>query len=239
MKKIKLLGLLLCAAAGAAQAQEVPPDGEAELRTVRVSGVRDPAMMPYEKAYELLSTVRKVGDGKVDLLIRVLSAKTLQPVSDLEITLQGDTMSEKLPLSADGFLTVPLSPERVADKATLLTNKKKGSLRGEIFFVPVLPREHLRYGDLHASIAAGTRARAELIPWYARLILPSIDKVAICYPDRQQVVSIADSGELRAARVERKSTTKQTVYCAEFSARETAAAKDLIIGAPEGWTSLF
>jgi hypothetical protein len=242
-----ILGVTLVSAALVTGAQQPPPAGNTEeandapLQTVKISGVRDPAMMPYNKAYEMLTKLQKVGAGGMEMAIRVVSAKTMQPIPDLEISLQGDSNFEKLALSPEGFLSVPLSKERLADKAVFVTNKKAGTVKAEYFFVPTMPKERLYYSDIANSIAAARRARAAVVPWYMRAIVPAVQEVRICYPNSNQEVSIFNGTTVtRPATLTQKSMlTKETVYCAAFNSRETEAAKDSLVTLPPGWTALF
>ena len=236
------LVLAVCSAAPVqAQDQNQDQDQDQIVPTVQVSGVRDPAMMPYADAYKSLSKVRDIGGGKMALEIRILSAQTMRPMPDLEIALQGDTRYEKLALSADGFLTVPLSQERVDDKAVFVTNKKKGSVRTAIFFVPTLPAGQLRYADILASITAAKRVRSALIPWYGRIMVPAIEIVNLCYPDNRQVITISNrSTVMRAADVRKKSLqTEETVYCASFTRAEADAEPDSVLTLAPGYTASF
>lgn len=189
----------------------------------------------------MLTKIQKVSNGNMDMAIRIVSAQSMQPMPGLEISLQGDSNFEKLTLSPQGFLSVPLSPERLADKAVFLTNKKKGSIKVEYFFVPILPKEQLRYADIAASIAAAKRARAEVVPWYMRMLVPAIQEMRICYPNNKQVITIANGTALtRPATAEQKSMlTKETVYCAAFNGQETEAAKNSLVTLPPGGTPLF
>jgi hypothetical protein len=235
MKQLTMIAALL--AIGAAPLVHAQQD--APVPTVLVNGVRDPAMMPYEDAYKSLTKIGKVGNGKMDLAIRIVSAHDMQPMPDLEISLQGENNFEKLVISADGFLTVPLSQERVDDKAVFLTNKKKGSVKTLFFFVPKLPAQQVRYADIAASIAAARRARAQLLPWYARLVMAHIEIVSICYPDDKQVIAVSN-GVTRAANAQKKSLlNKETLYCAAFSRAETEAAGASVLAMAPGWTPFF
>ena len=226
----------LCSQSTLARAQEA---AEEPLQSVTVSGVRDPAIVPYETFHGMLSKVRKVGADKVDVVVRVSAKETRLPVPGLEIALQGEQTFQKLALSPDGLLDIPVDPALLADKASFVTNKKKGSLTGEFFFIPKVPRENLRYADMAASIAAAKRALAELMPWYVRLIAPSIKRMSICYPDAQQVVGVAGAISRPANIKETNMLNKRTVYCAHFSARETEAAPDSVVTAPGDWTPLY
>lgn len=232
-----------CTLSGGLSAQENPSDASADapIQSVRVNGVRDPAMMPYEMVYSMLTKVGQASQGKVDMVVKVVSAKTMQPMPDLEVALRGEKEFEQLPLTADGFLTVPLSQARVDDKAVFLTNKKKGSLKVEFFFVPRLPAQQLRLGDIADSIAAARQARTHLVPWYLRPFFPSISEIKLCYPDDKQHVTVAANAPVtRPANVEQKSyITREPVFCASFTSAEASAARDTLITLPAGFSALF
>jgi len=228
-------------AANAQEARLQADVGEDAPQTVTVRGIRDPAMAPYADAYKMLQTVRKTSGGTVDMVIRLLSAKSLQPIPDLEIFLQGETILKKLTLSPDGFLDVPMEEHYLDDKAEFLTNKKKGSVRVEFYFVPKLPQERMTYGDMLVSIIAAKRAIKEILPWYLRLLGSSIEEIHLCYPDKGRKIGLSN-GEpaTRSASREQKSMlTKEIVYCAAFGAHEVSTAQDTVVTAPPGWVALF
>jgi hypothetical protein len=235
--------LTACLPLLSAGAQETGPapgaTSETPAQTVTVHGVRDPAMAPYADAYDMLTKVREAGGGKVGMAIRILSAKSMQPIPDLELSLQGRTISEKLPLSPDGFLEVPLDKRYLDDKAEFLTNKKNGAVRAEFYFVPVLPKDALTYGDIAASIAAAKETRAKVLPWYFRLLTSGIEGVRLCYPDKGQEIGLSGGAARPAASEQKNVLTKTTVYCAAFGKREVDAAQDTVVMAPPGWVALY
>lgn len=217
------------------------PEAEAPVQSVQITGVKDPAIMPYKTAYEIMNKVASASNGRVKLLIKVLSAKTHTPIPDLDVSLRGEKTFEKLNISPSGFLTVPLSQDFYDDSAEFLTNKKKGSLSVEFYLVPKLSAENFSYGDIVDGIAAARRALAEIIPWYVRLLMPSIKGIGICYPDSNQTVSVSKSEEaVRLATAEETNeATKATVYCANFSSAERSLAKDSVISPASGWEPIF
>lgn len=204
----------------------------------------DPALGTYADLYTTLNTVHNVAAGKADMVMRVLSAASLQPLPDLEIALRGASSQEVLTLSPDGFLAVPLSAKYLADHAVFVTNKK-GLLRVENYFVPVLPQATLTYADIAASIGAGQRASSAVLPWYLRAFMGTItgtmQEIQFCYPDKGQRIAIdAGANANRPAAIAQKNPlSKQVVYCAAFTARETAAAPSTRITPPPGWVALF
>jgi hypothetical protein len=220
----------------AQQAQEAVPS-----QSVQVVGVRDPAMLPYKTAHDILAKIAGASDGRVRVLIKVVSAESRQPFPDLHISLQGDDFFENVSVSTDGLVTVPISQAAYDGNAELLTNKKKGSLHVEIYLVPVLASDGMTYGDITASIDAARRAMRQLVPWYLRMLAPSIDSLGICYPDNGQSIAISRAAEsLRAAFTEAKSpVTDAKVFCASFSSIEHGLTKDSIISPPVGWEAIF
>jgi hypothetical protein len=217
------------------------PEPEAPVQSVQITGVRDPAIMPYKTAYEMLNKVASVSNGRVQLLIKVTSAQTRTPIPDLDISLQGEQTFEKLTISPSGFISVPLSEEIYHDRAEFLTNKKKGSLSVEFYLVPKLSGENLSYGEIVDGIQAARRALAQIIPWYLRFLMPSINGVGICYPDNHQTVLVSKSKEAvrPAATEETNSATNAKVFCANFSSTERSMARDSIISPATGWEPIF
>lgn len=237
-----VLGAALSLAAPAwCQTPEAEPEPAAPVQSVLVSGVRDPAIMPYKQAYELLNKIAAVSNGHVQVLIKVTSSASRQPLPDLEVSLRGEKTFEKLSISPSGFLTVPLNRDAYDDKAEFLTNKKKGSLHVDIYLAPKLSAEALSYGEIVDAIEAGRSALAQLVPWYVRLVMPSIKEVSICYPDNKQAVAVSNSAEaVRFAHSEETSVmTHAKLFCAHFSSTERAIRRDSILTPASGWEALF
>lgn len=245
--RMLVLFLAIVVAQPLVRAQETAPaaaptgPNEPAMQVIQVTGVRDPAMLPYQTAFDMLTRIDKVSNGKVNMLVRVTSAQNGRPVPDLEVTLQGSTNTEKLALSPNGLLAIPLSQGRLDDKAVFLTNKKKGSLKVEYFLVPELAAGSFSFDDVAASMSAARRAHKEILPWYLRLFIPAIKEVRICYPDNGKEIMIAGAGATtRPATVEQKSiVTKETVYCAAMNEDETTAAPRTVVTPAPGWTALF
>lgn len=239
--KLVLGAALSLAALAPAWCQTPEPEPEAPMQSVLVSGVRDPAIMPYKQAYELLNKIAAVSKGHVQVLIKVTSSASRLPLPDLELSLRGEKTFEKLSISPSGFITVPLSRDVYDDNAEFLTNKKKGSLHVDIYLVPKLSAEALSYGEIVDAIDAARSALAQLVPWYVRLVMPSIKDISICYPDNKQAVSVSNSAEaVRFANSEETSVmTRGKVFCAHFSSTERTIRRDSILTPASGWEAFF
>lgn len=219
-----------------AQTAETPAEGE--IQTVQVTGVRDPEMMPYKDAYETLTRLNAVGQGRIEFVIRVMSKKTKQPVTGLELALRGENTFERVPVLPGGVVDVPLSEKAYADNAEFVSNQKKGTILAQMGLNPKLPPENIKYADILESLEAARRAVKVVVPWYLRLFISNPDAIGLCYPDNRQVVQITGKGEsTRAANVERGHEGK--LYCARFARGEKELDKESTIVAPAGWQAKF
>lgn len=218
-----------------------PAAAPEEVATVQVKGVRDPEIMPYKDAYEFMTKLLASGGGRVETVVRVISEKTRKPIPGLEVTLQGDNTFQKVPVTAEGMVTMPISEQALADKAEFVSNQKKGTIRTELTLLPKLPAERMTYADILASIEAAQRVRKELIPWYLRIFTPSIKAVAICYPDKSQQVQVSNASQATRPAITEQwdNVRKEKVFCVDFEAGDRLMAKDSVISAPAGWRALY
>lgn len=230
-----------------AHAQEAPPTTQEtatsapeDIPSIQVTGIRDPLSIPYAMAYELLTEIAKTSDNRVHLNFRVTSSKTHQPIPQLEINLQGEHTQEKVAISPDGFLTIPLSQAAHDDKAELIANVKKGNLVIEGFLTPDLGKGNPRYADMVDIIKLAKRVRGQMLPWYLRLVTPTVGGIGICYADKTQVIAVEGSSTApRAATLPDTDPLNQKVYCAAYKEREPALSADAVLLAPPGWQALF
>lgn len=240
---MKLIGAALCAALALSNAQAQTPETPADpdMQTVKVTGVRDPAMMPYRDAYELLTELNKVSAGNMEFVIRILSKETRAPIADLELALRGENTFERVPVDADGRVTVPLNERAYADKADFVSNQKNGSIQVAFHFVPKLPAERVTYADMVASIEAGQRARNVLVPWYLRLFVGQVKTLGLCYPDSGRQIQLSGATQqMRPANIDHaEDGGKVKLYCARFGLKENDLAGETVISAPPGWRAVF
>lgn len=229
--------LALLVASGVARADE-PASGDAT--GIVVERVRDPAMVPYRKGYELTRRVRDAAGGHVGLLFRVLSAKSKEPVPGLQIAIEGSRSHGMLDISPDGVFSLPLDEDAVQDQAEFVSNQKKGSLVLSIILKPELPREGLRYSMIVDAIQGARHALREIVPWYYRLFLPSVKGVGICFAEPGKAVEVTGdgAGQRQAGKTE-TDELGHPVHCARFSADEKGLGADSVIVAPAGWQAIF
>ncbi|BBB64827.1 hypothetical protein UNDYM_0574 [Undibacterium sp. YM2] len=211
-----------------------------ELQSVEVKAVRDPAIMPYKMAYELMSKVRAASKDKVQIQIRITSAKTRAPVPNLSIYLDGKNTHQQLDISATGFVNVPLDQAAYADGAEFVTNQKKGSMEVHVLLLPKLPQDVFKYADISESIEAAQMAIKELVPWYFRLFMPSVNSIGICYAGQNQTVLVKGSEEQQLpANSDTTDPLKNKVHCARFAAKDVAKEKGNLIMPATGWQAIY
>ena len=219
-----------------AHAQPVAADAPA-AQGVEVKGVKDPAFMPYRQAYDLATGASQATGGHADLVIRVTSSRTHQPMPDLRLRIVGEHSDAPVPIATDGILDLPLDSTFYDDGADIVANMPKKSLTVDIHVVPRFASAQLRFEDLLAATSAGQAALARIVPWYVRLVLPSVHGVGLCYPATGQSVEAA--GDTRPASEVATDPKGATVYCANFSAKEAAAHREAALQAPDGWQALY
>ncbi len=166
---------LLHLPAAFAEADTAPAVGAQSVERVEVRELRDPALMPYKDAYEMLSKFQQSGKYPlVDLKISVTSSNKAVKPTAINLTLVGDTMNVPIPLAADGRVQVPLLPEALRDNAEIVSNQPKKSLAAHIEFIHRLPnsRSYI-YRDVMAALPQAESALREFVPWYLRWLAPS------------------------------------------------------------------
>jgi hypothetical protein len=154
------------------------------LDKVEVHMPREPAMMPYKDAYEMLHKFSESGKyNRLDLKVLVKSRnKTVKP-EDIRLRLVGDTLDIPIDIAADGRVRVPLMPEALLDNAEIISNQPRKSLSAGIEFVCRLPAgERFSYRELMQMLPQADQAIREFVPWYIRWLVPAMSAVEFRFP---------------------------------------------------------
>ncbi len=214
---------------------EAPP-----TEAVEVKGLKNPALMPYRKAYDLAAGVQQAGGSHARLAIRVTSAESHQPMPDLSLRIVGENTDARVPVSPDGHVDLPLDKAFYDDKADIVANKLAKALKVDIHVVPRLPAGEIRFADLAQATSAGQAALAQIVPWYVRTLMPSLHGVGLCYPGQGQEVTFGeDKPATRAASEVDTDPDEVKVFCARFASEELAANPRALLKAPQGWEALY
>ena len=243
LRRLAVTSLILVASSSV-QAQDVAvpglPEASTETQIVEVKQAKNPAMMPYRKAYELLSKVDEVGAHRLRAVFRITSPQSHQALPDLRVAIEGENTHLRVAVSASGLIELPFDQAAYADDADLVANMPKKALDVGFFVVPDLPAGRIRYVDLAESVSAAQTAVARIVPWYMRLLTSSIKGVGLCYPDDGRAVSIEGAPEeVRAAREPDLDAAGNKVFCARFSATEASADKGRVVVPQAGWEAIF
>jgi len=213
----------------------------AELAGVAVAYTKDPALLPYKRGYEFATRMRQAGGDRVRLKLRILSAQTKAPIENLEIRIAGSKDHGRVAVSADGSFEIPLDQEALDDDADFVTNQKKGTLEIQASLVPVLPADAVHYSDIQESIKAARRVRSEMLPWYLRVILPTVRALGVCYTAQGEQVLVRSDGteQRRAADREETGAAGVPVHCAQFGESESGLRADAMVLPANGWEPVY
>lgn len=242
MKSIASTMALLLAAGAPALPAQAQPRQEEEIQSVEVTGVRDPAMLPYPKAYELLSALDRASGQRVAARFRIVSGKTGQPVPGLAVTLRSASVDERLAMSPEGLLSVPLNAVAYAEKAELTTNRRKGSLKVNIGLVPRLPDDGVSVAYLRETIRLGRAARDDVLPWYLRLVTPNVGGIGLCFAEAGHRLQVRGrGGELKTFDTDgsEEDDLGNKLHCRVFSPSDKTLADDDVIVAAPGMQAVF
>jgi len=216
------------------------PSADEKVQSVQFKGICDPAMLPYQKAYDMISKIRDASSGHVQLVFRITSRESHAPIKDMSITIQGGKTYETLDISSAGYFSIPMNKEAYDDNADFISNVKKGTVEVGMFFVPNLPTDKINYADIVEVVKDAKLARADIVPWYWRIVMPTIGGIGICYPDDRQTVLIQRTrGEIRRPATNGDKSPDTDVFCANFTAKETELAPEDVVAPPAGWHPVF
>lgn len=230
----------------ASQANGATSDNTAAtVSQVEVKAVRDPAMMPYKKTYEMLTGIKKLGLDDVNMSIRVLAAKSDAVIPDLQIFLDGPSQRQRISISETGEITIPLDAQAYAEGADFIANQKQGSIKVDLRLTPRLPESAISYSALRHSTDSARKTLREIVPWYYRMFMSGLSGVAFCYDTPGHKVLLKTQTSEGAEPASHKSVVadfklsdmqKRSWFCARFSDDEKMQA---VIEPEPGWKALY
>lgn len=135
---------------------------------MEVQLVRDPAWMPYERAYELALRFKEAPLRSVVMRFRLLPTRPGDNLQGLALHLYGKTTDTAINVSDEGYFDIPLDAKALAENAEFVANRKVGTLRW-LFFPLIKPNVDRQYrlAELRQAAAEAQEAVA-LLPWAAR-----------------------------------------------------------------------
>lgn len=183
MKHARILGMLgVCLGlAGVACAGEAPAP-QVENR-VEIDSVRDPALMPYRKAWAFFQQLDAIPHDKLNVRFMITSKEPGVKPQDIRIHLVGEHETLPIPVSPEGFIELPRLPAMAEEDAAFVSNRKKGSLQLEIRADAILGSlENRSYADLLDAVGQLKGFYRFVTPWYFRLFNATpMDALRACY----------------------------------------------------------
>jgi hypothetical protein len=181
------LALALCGAAPGAAAQDD------EVQKVPVNGVKNPEMKSYRaitKGLDMFDSQHDLAPAVPQVRFRILAknnkgqcigwcnstANSVPGASEqFSLRLAGDDVSVPVPVSADGYFSVPRSDALYDANADLIFNQKKGSYKMSVEVrTPGLPDNVRRLGDLRLQCKVEVAIIKEEIPFWVIALANSV-----------------------------------------------------------------
>lgn len=163
-------GMDFCQAQSEPNVQLLPPK--------TIVGLRSPLTIGYKRAYEASQKVQRETAGKAEL---VFGLRDRSEGGKSPLTVEVDYGDHSLPIALEADGTFALSPsDQPGDDARFVVNRNAGEVGVSVDIRPRVRGTNVSAADLRATIDAGRRARHVLLPWYARLMTPTVNSLNVC-----------------------------------------------------------
>jgi hypothetical protein len=203
-------------AAPAASAASSAPADEAAGTMVTVTGIKSPLEVPYQRAYDATKKVQAASSGLADLVFKL---RDKEPVANpMHVSVEYGETSTPLTLDpSNGFVLVP-DDAAAAQNAALVVNRQGHAVSVQVDLRPHPPAAPLSIADTARMIEAGRAARATLLPWYARIVTPTIKAVRVCSMDKSAQFALrgADGTEAPLAPIGANDVYGRPATCADM-----------------------
>lgn len=187
---------LLLLALPAAMAQPTAASAPAQLDTVQVGLVRDPAVMPYARMNEVLQGLKKYGQGLFDMDFKVEPKTTPPAQPHPKLAVAYDEGYIPIKLDAEGNFDLPLLPQSQAKNAELASNIPRGTASFRATLRLTTPPDRLTMGQVRHIMNTASTVRSELLPWYLRWMFPQVAGVRICSAQPNWELEWRENGQL-------------------------------------------
>lgn len=162
--------LFLAALATAAFAYDTP--------SVTISALRDPVDKSYRRMVKGMELFTRMHDlaPEASLRFRLLPRKRDTDMSDIAVSVVGDSFERALPVAADGTFTIMRDARAFREAASVRPNRKSGTLTWRVDIrTPGLAPDTRRLGDLRLECRVGMEAG--LVSHYPSLLERIVDAV--------------------------------------------------------------
>lgn len=220
------VGLCLCGHL-LAQGQD-----DIDSQVIEVIAAKARLSMPYGRAYDVLSRVRQASEGKIEVYFQAIRqgepTTSANLVEQPTIWLEVDEQRRYLPVDGGGRFSIPLLGPEQAVSAELFTNAAKGSLSVRLLLRPAMRPSDFSFVQAKKVLELARRVRVELLPWYARLFVPSIHGLGVCYQSLARAVAVqhAQAAGERLPLVTEVNDVGQVMQCLGID--ETSPVSDSI-----------
>lgn len=148
---------------------------------ITITGQKNRLTVPYKRAHEILTKTRDSSQGKAEVYFQAVLRNPSLDAKKTRIWLEAGNAVQIIAVDGAGRFSLPLIDDALVDDAEVYSNLDKTDLSVKLMLRPAMRAEHLSISEGKATVAAARRVRTELLPWYARLFVPAVNGVGICY----------------------------------------------------------
>ena len=148
---------------------------------ITITGQKNRLTVPYKRAHEILKKTHEASHGKAEVYFQAVLRNPSADIKKTRIWLETGDGVQIIAVDDAGRFSLPLIDDALVDDAEVYSNLDKGNLSVKLMLRPSMRAEHLSISEGKATVDAARRVRTELLPWYARLFVPAVNGVGICY----------------------------------------------------------
>lgn len=182
---------------------------------VTITGQKNRLTVPYKRAHEILKKTRDSSQGKAEVYFQMVLRNPLAGAKKTRLWLETGNEVQIIAVDNAGRFSLPLIDDSLVDGAEVYSNLDKGELSVKLMLRPTMRVEQLSVFEGKASVNAARRLRSELLPWYARLFVPAVNGVGICYASSAAAEHgrKINFGTVHVALVNQRNDLDQTLAC--------------------------
>ena len=221
-----------CAADAPDAAASMSAAEGAESVSVTVTGIKSPLEVPYQRAYEATRQVAAASNGLADLVFKLRDKDPI--ATPIHVSVEYGDIDTPIPLDAsNGFVLVP-DDTAAAEHASLVVNRQSHSVSVQVDLRPHAPASPPTLAQSRKMVEAGRAARATLLPWYARIVTPTIQAVRVCSHEQGAAFGLraADGSEEALASIDATDVYGRSATCTDIPTATDAGRETAVLVAP-------
>ena len=203
---------------------------------VVVAGERSQILYPYKRAYDAAKIIKEFGKGDVVLMFGFFPKREGLRLDNIKLEIEYDGGVEQVPVDQFGQFTLSPNDNAANGNGQFVINKRREDFGVNVDIAPSLDVASLTLGHMKMSVQHARDARKALMPWYARIFVPTVTGIRVCNDKKNIPVEIVDSDQKRisiAFNDKAKTPPKGKPFCADIG-QDITFSDEALVHVPEG-----